>query len=84
MITERQKEALYALIDQARTDTMSVRDLAHRLKLKSHSSAFKLVGGLKSRGLYSTAGKRPEFHASAFKQFKFDDAAKELVPMKLI
>lgn len=72
MMTERQKAALYALLDQAQSGDTTLQDLARRLGLKSRSSSFRVVEGLKARGLYS-AEPRPTFSSSAFRFIPFGE-----------
>jgi len=69
MITKRQQEALYALLDQASANGGTFEDLARRLGTPNRGHAQRLTAGLISRGLYTPAKgrKRPAFSAAAFK-----------------
>lgn len=75
MITKRQQEALYALLDQASANGGTLDDLAKRIGVTSRGRAHALVAGLISRGLYTPAKgrKRPAFSAAAFKFIRSED-----------
>ena len=75
MITKRQQEALYALLDQAAANGGTLDDLAKRIGAHGRGTAHNMVKGLQSRGLYRPAKgrKRPAFSAAAFKFIRSED-----------
>lgn len=72
MITKRQQETLYALLDQASANGGTLDDLARRIGVSHRSHAHTLVAGLKSRGLYRSHP-RPTFSAAAFRFIRSED-----------
>ena len=75
MITKRQQETLYALLDQASANGGTLDDLAKRIGAHGRGTAHNMVAGLEARGLYRRAKgrKRPAFSAAAFKFVRVED-----------
>lgn len=69
MMTTRQRQTLYALLDQAAANGGTLDDLAKRIGAHGRGTAHNMVSGLEARGLYRRAKgrKRPAFSAAAFK-----------------
>jgi len=78
MMTDRQKQTLYALLDQAAANGGSLDDLAKRIGAHGRGTAHNMVTGLEARGLYRRAKgrKRPAFSAAAFKFIRSGDLPK--------
>lgn len=72
MITKRQQEALYALLDQAAANGGTLDDLAKRIGSRSPANAHAIVAGLKARGIYRSHP-RPIFSAAAFRFVRVED-----------
>jgi len=72
MMTLRQRETLYALMDQASANGGTFEDLAKRIGSRSPANAHAIVAGLKARGIYRSHP-RPIFSAAAFRFVRVED-----------
>ena len=81
MTTERMREAINAMLDQAASlplKDQTLADLARRLSLKNRSSAHKLVDGLAERNLViRRRGTIPVFHIACFKYFVWPEGSNQ-------
>lgn len=74
LMTMRERDALHATIDHLseRGRLPSVRELARRIgHSKHHSTAHRLVQGLRDRGIITGHG-RPKISAMCFKYYRYD------------